>query len=186
MNETLRCSLCGINWRRPVTRGRKPTTCPSCKANPYVPYWKPAPTRRPNRTMGVVKTDGGRTAAGISDKNDCTVRALATATGAPYEEAHAFYKRNGRRLNKGVNMQSIIARNDFKILGHFIKPMPCLRAKGLRTFLARNPWAKKGTYIVHMTAHAATLKDGKLLDSFDSSTKVIRTIYKVTPLSEYQ
>jgi hypothetical protein len=30
MKESLVCSICEKNWKRDVTRGRKPTTCPSC------------------------------------------------------------------------------------------------------------------------------------------------------------
>lgn len=30
MKESLVCSICNKNWKREITRGRKPTTCPAC------------------------------------------------------------------------------------------------------------------------------------------------------------
>ena len=30
MKETLICSICKNNWKRELTRGRKPTVCPKC------------------------------------------------------------------------------------------------------------------------------------------------------------
>lgn len=30
MKETLTCSVCSKNWKREITRGRKPTSCPRC------------------------------------------------------------------------------------------------------------------------------------------------------------
>lgn len=36
------------------------------------------------------------------EKNDCTVRALANATGMPYAEAHALLSKHGRRFRRGA------------------------------------------------------------------------------------
>ena len=38
----------------------------------------------------------------------------------------------------------------------------------------------KGTYIVKMAKHIACIKDGKLLDTWDSSEKTIYTAWKIS------
>src|SRR5271166_4597020 len=58
-----------------------------------------------NRVMKVIHTDGGRKAAGFAGKaGDCTTRAIAIATGLPYQTVydalneHASRQRVGKRM----------------------------------------------------------------------------------------
>lgn len=56
---------------------------------------------------GWVSTDGGRTEAGIKDTNDCAVRAYALFKGIPYAEAHALFKKEGRKNGRGTSFTII-------------------------------------------------------------------------------
>jgi hypothetical protein len=110
------------------------------------------------------------------------VRALAVACEAPYREAYTFMARAGRRKNKGAFFHSIIARNNGEVLGCKLTPAESIKpAKGIRTFLLRNPQMRKGIWVLHMTRHVAVLRNGQLVDSFDSSRKVIDGAWRVMP-----
>ena len=50
------------------------------------------------------------------DKNDCSVRALAVATGVPYAVASVAYSALGRRLGKGTEF-TLSARLCIEVLG---------------------------------------------------------------------
>lgn len=179
MYESLVCYTCGREWSRKVVRGRKPHSCPPCRPAPATPR---RPAHRP--TSSVEYTDGGRVEAGFTrEASDCTVRALATATDSTYKQAHTFMATNGRRNGKGHAFASVLARHDYAVLGCNILPANIFnRARGLRTALLRNPFLRKGTWIIQMPRHVVTLRNGVLLDSFDSSAKEFRNAWLVTPL----
>lgn len=175
--ETLYCD--GGHWfERRVVRGRKPSLCPSCKrAVQIVRNPNPRP-RTPSSNL--VIADGGKKEAGFAgEKNDCTVRAVALACDVPYRDAYLFMQKNGRRKNKGSYFHSVVMVNNYDILGKQVKPEGILAAKGIKTALLRNPKLRKGTWMVHMTHHVAVLKDGVLMDSFDSSRKQINGAWRV-------
>lgn len=178
--EVLHCETCGKLWNRQIQRGRKPRICEECR------YWgyKPAPVKRITQTTAaLILTDGGRKNEGIPwESSDCTVRALATATGRPYSEAYAFMAANGRKKGKGAYFNQALYRNKNLVLGHkFTSPNVFHRARGIKTTLQRNPYLRYGTWILQMQGHVATLKNGVLLDSFDSTRKEVRGAWQVTP-----
>lgn len=176
MYESLTCEVCRYTWTRQLTRGRKPRVCPSCQ------YFGHKPAPRINREA-VVFTDGGQRDAGIRDTNDCTVRAMATATNSPYDVAHTFMAENGRRKGKGAFFESILARNGYRALGYtFTRTATFYRSRGIKSAMARNPQLRTGTWILKMRTHVATLKDGKVYDSFDSSRKDVLWAWKVEPI----
>lgn len=179
MYETLRCDGCWNSWRREVVRGRKPRICPTCRGI-YSLVRSPVKKVSPAVRAGKVEfTDGGRGA--IQETNDCTVFALALACEVPYAEAHQYLEKAGRRSRKGIPFSRVLREAGFLILGHqFTIPHPVIHSKGLMTFLRRNPWAKRGTYVLHSTHHVSVLKNGKLIDSFDSSRKIIDGAWRVS------
>lgn len=184
--ELLVCRSCDRTWERRVTRGRKPHTCPRCRPAPATrlrPRLRPPSTILTNPKSPVVYTDGGKSDAGFPyEQSDCTVRALATATGSTYQAAHAFMANNGRRNGRGHAFSSVLSRNDNRVLGHRTTPTQITRARGLRTALLRNPELRKGTWIIQQSRHVVTLRNGVLLDAFDSSAKEFRYAWLVTPL----
>lgn len=172
--EQLYCDE-GHYWERTVVRGPKPRLCYKCKQRLAAPVRarKPVPSN-------LIISDGGRKAHGFNgEKNDCTVRAVALACDVDYRTAYTFMANNGRRKNKGSYFHRVVVDNDYKILGRQVKPEIILPAKGLKTALLRNPKLRTGTWMIHMTSHVATLKDGILLDSFDSSRKQINGAWRV-------
>src|SRR5512138_901139 len=81
-------------------------------------------------------TDGGRTVAGFtSEKNDCTVRAVAVGCGVPYDVAHDELARRGRKNGRGVQFYSLW-KNDPIFCGHQLVPVfDTYASKGARICL---------------------------------------------------
>lgn len=156
MLEALYCRQCDQEFYRTRTRGRKPHLCLDCRATPRLVITASHPT----------------------EKNDCTVRALSQATNTPYPEVHEFMRRLGRKDNCGVPFKSVMKKYPI-IFDHKAIPRYLKRSRGLRTLFIRNPELKKGTWIIHSTHHVAVLKEGQLIDSWDSSRKVFDFAWKI-------
>ena len=131
-----------------------------------------------------------------SEKNDCMVRAVATAADVTYKTAHEFCNMVFGRIEKrGTNNMNIVTqmlsaetsgielegrkfgvkvlgksriRNKYKLYGEII-----WRQKTLKSFIQDNP---KGNYLVMIANHALTVKDGEVFDwksnRFKPTTKV--------------
>lgn len=164
--------------------------CVSCmeKFEPWareLTCWKCQPKAKrvsaQKRTPGLLRlADGGKCAAGMArEDNDCTVRALAIATGQDYRTVYEFMAKEGRRPNRGVPFGSILRRNQHRVFGVQFELVRLTPARGIKTFMERNPSLKRGTWIVHSTHHVGVLKDGTLYDSFDSTRKTYDYAWKV-------
>ncbi len=176
MYEVLYCSQCGDAWERKVVRGRKPSLCSRCKYAGAI-----VRTRRTKASGLLVLSDGGKSEAGFgSERNDCTVRAVAVACEVPYRTAYTFMSQMGRKRNKGAYFHGIITRTNGLLFGKRVVPDNYIKpARGLKTFLLRNPQLRRGTWMLHSTHHVSVLRDGKLIDSFDSSRKTFNGAWKV-------
>ena len=142
-----------------------------------------------------------------NEKNDCFVRAVAAATGSNYDNAHKFVKEKfGREDGKGTNLVALHMMNledhgmelnnksykvkvlgtdeitnKYKLHGEVIK-----RKKTVKSFIQSYP---KGTYIVGVSKHAFTIKDGVLIDNAGEEFRPTRKVdmaFKVTPESTTQ
>ena len=135
-----------------------------------------------------------------NEKNDCFVRAVASASGSTYEAAHAYvketFKRQDRQGTQFVDstMLSIEGKlqefgqvkvkfeklpkekikNTYKLYGELID-----RQKTVKSFIKSNP---KGTFIVLVSKHAFTIKDGVLIDNQGEEfrpTRKVQSAYRV-------
>lgn len=74
--------------------------------------------RNSSNSIRGIATDSGRTTAGLyNEKNDCTVRAYATAAGIDYRQAHAELFVAGRKMRHGFHVQPFFNAK-------FGKPLP--------------------------------------------------------------
>ena len=137
----------------------------------------------------------------LNEKNDCSVRAIATATGCEYDQAHVYMNKVLKRVaRKGAeNMVGRIIRqmksenpvqdiagkkfeyeyiprknirNKYKLYDEEV-----YRKKTVKSFMDT---FRKGTYLVFVAKHVFTVKDGVLVDNageeFRPTRKVIDAV----------
>lgn len=92
------------------------------------------------------------------DRSDCSVRALAVATGATYEQASAVFSAAGRSVKRGTSQET-----SQKLYESWLKMERIREPEGwtLDMFLLMFP---KGSYVLHRRGHAFAVIDGVLHD----------------------
>lgn len=133
----------------------------------------------------------------LNENNDCTVKAMAVLTGKPYAEVHAAFKAAGRKDRQGADFW--IQKKAAEALGFSLRRLtredeqaiiaqyPGAQ-KGLANITTRHPvrfakvWQQLPPMMLHVRAHVAAFKDGKLHDwSVNKAMRVI-DIYVVEPI----
>lgn len=121
------------------------------------------------------------------ENNDCAVFCIATAFLIPYDSAHKYLKENGRRH------QSSCKNWENKILEGLIKDKLIVSLKQssyknynkskkkwcnirVYTFLKKFP---KGIFILTLSEHVLTVRDGYLIDRIDSSKYIVLEAHQV-------
>jgi len=134
--------------------------------------------------------------SGLSDTNDCCVRALMMAAGITYEAAHEFCKQAGRKLNDGMRNDQITksirlagfnvsmvhipgVRKEYTLKKAFGREYyyPLYASKTynqtVNQFIAAHP---VGTFIVSNQTHAFTIIDGVVFDWSNFKNKKRRNV----------
>jgi len=138
-------------------------------------------------TIGFVLDDGGRAAAGFKgNTGDCVVRAICIATKMDYQSVYdEMFRRNRlHHESKGLSMGKASPRNGshkavygpyLTELGWVWTPTMFIGA-GCKVHL-RSDELPSGVVIVRLSRHIATVIDGVLHDSHDSSRDGARCVY---------
>jgi hypothetical protein len=115
-----------------------------------------------------------------SEKNDCTVRAMAIATETSYTKAYLKLATAGRKHNRGFHVYKLLKTNTVHFNYRFEK-LKFRRAITLHKFLKRYP---QGTYYVQKSGHVFVVRDGAVLDNFrpGAYTRIVKA-WKVTNLN---
>ena len=94
----------------------------------------------------------------FSEANDCSVRALANATGHSYEDCHAVMKSLGRKDGQFMDMK-MCAAGCFKMGGQLfiVESLDDYRLK-------------QGKYVVFVQQHCYALIDGEVVDTIELSS----------------
>lgn len=108
-------------------------------------------------------SDGGRqNSAFVDERNDCTVRAFAIATGLPYENARAVMASLGRQPGKGMSgyhsMMDSLKGDVFN--GYKIKPITVFY-RTVGAFVKTHP---EGRYILSVRNHVLAVIEGEVQD----------------------
>lgn len=101
-----------------------------------------------------------------SERNDCTVRALAISTEKPYWEAYTVLQNFGRKPNKGTNIRKFFKNNKI-VLGFWFKKLKFRKQITLNKFVKKYP---VGTYYVRISRHVFVVKDGISIDMVKPKT----------------
>lgn len=101
---------------------------------------------------------------------DCVVRAVSVALGVDWETAYAMIAANGYQMGDMPSSDSVWG-SVLRQHGFYRSAIPnvCPDCYTAADFAADNP---KGTYVLGFGGHVATVKDGVLYDSWDSSKEI--------------
>jgi hypothetical protein len=115
------------------------------------------------------ETDAGRKDAGYSEKNDCVVRATATAFGLTYEHAHSAFKSEGRICGRGTQSSIYLRLWDelacacgMETTKHSFPAKKGKKRMNVREFCKSHP---VGIFITIQAGHVATVMNGKVCDT---------------------
>ena len=118
--------------------------------------------------------------------DDCSVRAISKALNVLWETAHimlssAAYSM-GDMMHSNVVIGAVLRENGFR---KEYPPSDCPDCYTVEDFCEMNP---EGTFVVFSQSHVATVEDGVLYDSWDSSENdIIYVWYKdVDPVFEIE
>lgn len=136
--------------------------------------------------MNFVKNDGGRSAAGYQGSTgDCVTRAIAIATGKPYQEVYdalnelgksertGFRKRGKSNARTGVYKQAY--RQYLESIGWRWTPTMQI-GQGCKVHLKADE-LPSGRLIVSLSKHLAAVIDGVIHDTGDPSRNETRCVY---------
>ena len=101
---------------------------------------------------------------------DCAVRAVSVALGIDWETAYALIAANGYRMGDMPSSDSVwgaVLRQN----GFYRKTIPdtCPDCYTAEDFCEDNP---KGIFVLGFGGHVATVVDGNIYDSWDSSKEI--------------
>lgn len=140
--------------------------------------------------MKYIKSDSRGATAGGLEHSDCTVRALANASGMPYEDAHVLLKKYGRKNRCGAKfptMHSAYKEAGFvldsvhgtNIQSRYVARITKREAEAGITLGKILPKLSFGEYIVNVNGHALAVVNGKIIDTFDNSAaKRVVAVFK--------
>lgn len=119
--------------------------------------------------------DGGREQAGVSDKRDCVVRAIAIATKQEYKEVRRALNAQKRELGFEDYRYKKVWQKYLTIRGW--KWHACMGiGTGCKTHLIADE-LPAGTIICRLSRHLVTVIDGVVNDVYDCSRNGTRCIY---------
>lgn len=106
---------------------------------------------------------------------DCAVRAVSAALGIDWEEAYAMIAANGFAMGDMPSSDSVWGAT-LRQHGFYrdVIPNTCPDCYTAEDFAREHP---KGTFTLAFGGHVATIRDGILLDSWDSSQLVPQYFY---------
>lgn len=123
----------------------------------------------------------------VSDKygegNDCTVKAVAIACQVPYEEAHAYLTKLGRRKGRGWYHASHM--RGAKFVKGYIDNLDKLGIEytsvdfNSRTVSQIERELKDGNYIVQVNGHALALVNGKVEDWTAGRKHHVKQVWRI-------
>jgi hypothetical protein len=142
-----------------------------------------------------VETDGGRRAAGFTNKataGDCVARAVAIASGRPYIEVYAELAELNARMpvtrrrkargvagrmtaSHGIYTKSQLFKNYMRAQGFTWTPTMRIGSGCLVHVSARD--LPMGRLVLRLSKHCAAVIDGVLHDAYDCSREGTRAVY---------
>jgi hypothetical protein len=122
----------------------------------------------------------------VGETNDCTVVALAAATGASYAHAWAVLAALGRAIGKGYPLHGLALERALALCGCRVEPDSCLvapkSANGAQLTVAKLPeyLPKRGVYLVFTRGHVLCYRGGRVHDWTEGRRHRVSHIFRIT------
>lgn len=120
-----------------------------------------------------------------SENKDCVVRAFASALDWDYDKSHRFVSKEFLRQPKSGTMKFIPTMNQMVSEGRKLgrKKIKSIVDPGIKTVGQFAKWYDKGTYIIVISRHAFTIKDGQVVGgNWNDSERMrcrIKAVWKI-------
>ena len=120
-----------------------------------------------------------------SETRDCVVRAFASALDWDYDKSHRFVSKEFLREPKSGTKRFIPTMNQMVAEGRKLsrKKIKTITDPGIKTVGQFVKWYDKGTYIVVISRHAFTIKDGQVVGgNWNDATRMrcqIKAVWKI-------
>lgn len=112
--------------------------------------------------------DGGRKESKRSkQRNDCTVRALAIATGIPYDEAYDLLAAAGRKSGSGFNIKKWAPTASVNNFGFKWIAFPAVSGQRRMNPMTFCKQYSTRTYIARVAKHVFAVIDGVIYDTHE-------------------
>jgi len=111
-----------------------------------------------------------------SETKDCVVRAFAAATEWDYDKAHRFVAKEFLRQPKQGTKKFIPTMNKMVVEGRKLgrKKIKTINDPSIKTVGQFVKWYDKGTYIIVISGHAFTIKDGQVVGGNSNDAERMR------------
>jgi hypothetical protein len=115
-------------------------------------------------------TDGFARPEGFEhERNDCTIRAVATIGKLDYKAVHKVFKIAGRKDNHGISFY-LHAQEIFGALELFTYKIRQKKKVTVKKFIKRHP---KGRFLCHKRSHLFCVIDGQAFDCRSLNDRII-------------
>jgi len=119
-----------------------------------------------------------------TENRDCVVRAVASASGLTYDKAHGWVADKFKRKNKKGTFGFPIGMNGMATTGEklnrkSVKTLPKENLMNGKSQMSVGTFVKmydKGTYIIRVTGHAFTIKDGVVIGNTEDAVRIRRVV----------
>jgi hypothetical protein len=142
--------------------------------------------------MALIKSESRGVERFDHEGNDCTVRALANASGMPYKLAHKIMAKAGRKERCGMladNWVPVLDRLGFTLQAiygttqgaRYLSYKTGMQAKAGTTLENLIPRLGNGRFIIKIRGHVLTVVDGNVIDyGHNSAGSRVQAVYKLT------
>jgi hypothetical protein len=122
----------------------------------------------------------------FGEKNDCSVKAIALATGAPYAKVHYKFAQHGRKEGRGTvfwQQVQVLRELGFELklvhVGHYNDPKVKNKFKAKTVTTLERELPSRGVFLVYTSGHMLCARGGKVLDWTAGRRHQLRDIYRV-------
>ena len=116
-----------------------------------------------------------KSSAAQGETNDCTVIAVAIATGKAYDEVHNIFRRCGRKRRRGCSTWTV--EKALSVLGFKVEKLEKWKGKTCTSL----DLPRKDNYIAFTCNHALAVKFGLVKDWSAQRRNRITEVWKIIP-----